>query len=42
MPKMQMVAYGGQEEYQEGGVEIVSKDLFVPIFFWVVVNVVVK
>ena len=38
MPKMQMVAYGGQEEYQEGEIGIVSKDLF----FLVVVNVVVK
>ena len=41
MPKMQMVAYGGQEGYQEGEVGIVSKDLFVLIFL-VVVNVVVK
>ena len=40
---MQMVAYGGQEEYWEGEVGIVSKDLFVLMFYFlVVVNVVVK
>ena len=32
MLKMQMVVYGGQEEYLEGEVGIVSKDLFVLIF----------
>ena len=33
MPETQMVMYGGQEEYREGEVGIVSKDLFVLIFF---------